>query len=347
VKEILLVVAVWGGRFRKLFLDYHLASLLAPDNLAALKATGIPIRVLLYMTQEDVGAFQNEPAMHRIKEFATLDGKIIAPGPAHLAQYGPGDVMAATQRMVVEEAWKSDAGLIFNYPDTVYSEGSLKTLGRIIAEGKRAALYQGVCTRMEDTVPLLDRRRKDGVIEISGRDLVKMAIGRLHQRSECRLWNAPSFTTHPSIIYWPLADRGWLMRAWHLSPAFVYPKSLNRNFRWSLDGDYIDGAGLEPGDCAFLTDSDDFFGIEICPQSYDVVHSGSGGTARIRAVANWMRDWAPGMLRHFGRERFWFHTGIDKDEFELVAKQSDAVVREAEEMLARDAAASPMRSCPP
>jgi hypothetical protein len=118
-------------------------------------------------------------------------------------------------------------------------------------------------------------------------------------------WGSSVFTPYPSFMFWDGGPAGLVMRGWHLQPVFVYPRRRNADFKWTLDGDFLDQA-VDFEDCVFADDSDDFLLVEVARRNKRIL---LGKEATINDVAAWARTGAKPIHRRFVRHPFVFHSG--------------------------------------
>jgi hypothetical protein len=294
------------------FLDRHLPSLLQANNLPAWK---IKKQAFLYTASDQSQALASHPSLQALAAQCANVEIVNIGSVAELRQLkGKYGLMATCQKHAVERAWKADAGIMWTYPDTVFSDGSFATVARHAEQGRRAVIAQGICVKAhswEARSPRLD-----------GRSMVRASLDCLHPMVRHMTWGAPIFTTYPSIMYWDGGAAGLVMRSWHLQPVYVHPRRYEPNFEWTLDGDYLNIA-VDLEDCAYADDSDDFLLVELAWRNKGIrlVHK----AANVEDIVAWARVDTKPIHRHFVRHPFTFHAGEASTLKPLVASSQSIV----------------------
>jgi hypothetical protein len=337
MKGVYVTIPVWGSQHIEAWLRRSLPSLLAPGNLPAL-AKVCPVKLLLCTTREDIPQLFGAPAVKALRDIVPVRAVPMADRRQDLTNHRY-QAMNRCHNYALGVALQDDFGIVPGLADFIYAEGSLEEVGRHIADGRRAALTQGLTVTEETFDDLLVRatpeiRRTDTALSIPPRTLVRLARHGLHALGRSQTWGAEHFTVHPSILYWPLGERGFLMRTWHIYPAFLYP-DREAKVTTTIDGTFLDEAISDLGTCAILDDSDRYFFISLAAGSRDdfipreVFHADPAEIAR----------WLPGNTKPFNREmikhKFWLHEGIDRRDWQHVEAASDAAIAATLDCFAR------------
>lgn len=159
VKPFYFLVPFWGERYRNYFLNYCLASLLAPNNLPLLDASD-GHRMLIATTKSDWDAIELEPSFQELRQYATPQ-LIEIPSPPR--ETSPGGVEAiryqnVCQKLLVEAAAKDRVYGAMLWPDIMLSDGYLGSLIERAKEGHSLVLCAALRQHQEDVLEDLRRR---------------------------------------------------------------------------------------------------------------------------------------------------------------------------------------------
>lgn len=341
MKGIYLVVPVWGTRHIEGWLRHSLPSLLSPGNLPAL-AKLLPVKMLLCTTRDDIPLLFGSPLVKALRDLIPVRAVPIADHTTQVTNFLY-QMMNKCHNYGIAGAWQDDFGIIPGVADIIYADGALAEIGRQIAAGKRAALTQCPTVVEEDLDALLviysaEIQRSELALTIPARTLVRITRDGLQAISRSQIWESEHFTVHPSMLYWPLCEHGFLMRSRHLYPAFFYP-DRQAKITTIIDGTFLDEAISDLGTCAALDDSDQYFSVVLANRARDefilreVFHAGPAEIARWRAgnTKPFNRD----LIRH----KFWFHDGVDRAAWRRVGTASDQAIAATLEIFARNQAA--------
>ncbi|MBM3535838.1 MAG: hypothetical protein FJX60_22735 [Alphaproteobacteria bacterium] len=302
---------VWGEPYTSWFLERHPPSLLLPNNLPAWNVTK---RAYVYVAAEEGREIASHPSFQALAEHCASIEVLDVGSLAELSKLNIHGLMAACQRLTVKRAWESDAGLVWIYPDTVFSNGSFATVARHAALGKRAVVAFGICVEA--------RSREALSPPPEARAMVRASLDCLHPMMHHITWGSPSFTTYPSSIFWNGA--GLVLRCWHLQPIFVHARRCHPEFQWTLDGDFLEQA-VDFDDCGFVDDSDEFLLIELAGHNKKPPRQVMPPT--VDNVARWAQRWTTPVHPRFVCHPFVFHSG-DAGVLAPLVEESRAIIDE-------------------
>lgn len=297
------VNVLWGRSFTDLFLEVSLPTQLASGNLGAVH--GRPgARYDLYTTAEDEERIRFAP------EFARLCETI----PTYVHRI---DVQADTphwqtltncHKDAIGRAQAEGAALVFMTPDIVLGNGAVDSLLRWAESGIRAVMIGSVRLVKESFArEFTARYRRGGEIEVAvpPRELVGVALRHLHQISTALLW--PPKTTWPSHVYWSVPNEGLIARCFHAHPMMVVTRQQALSFDSTIDGDYLEQAGIAPGEIHVVDDTDDLTLFELSPEAYTM---GPRPTAmKPSEVGMWASMYANRLHRQLFRRPIAVHRG--------------------------------------
>lgn len=326
--RIYVSTVVWGEAYVRFFLDHALPSLLAPGNLPALAMRHRV--VLLIHTDRSGHASINGHLYRHYADIAPLAVDYVLMDAEEIATVHKYDVMSACHRHLVAMAHARDAGIVFVMPDSIYADGSFRSLLPGIAEGRRAILMQGISAARDGVLPALAASprasRRGGILSIPARPLMRLALDHLHPVTESQFVDAPDFTAHPSFLRWRLGADGCLTHCWHLFPLFVHPVRRADGFLTTIDGDFVGHAVPCADDRMVIGDSDDFLMVEVSDSGKrDFIADRPADPQR---VARWARANADTDHRHSVRTPMVFHDGADPRLLQAVRQQAATYIED-------------------
>ena len=190
IKQITLLMPVWGYQFIGRFLEFCLPTLLAPNNIPAI-ARAKPCRFVLLSSVADEPIIRSHPAWQKLERHCTCEIRSID----DLITQGN---HTATITLAFERALRQsgdamrDTCFIFLMSDYLIADGSLKTVLREIAAGAGAVLAGNFQIIAEDAAPLLRQRGARGV-RLANRASAAAAAGRPRRSAGRRsaAWRRP------------------------------------------------------------------------------------------------------------------------------------------------------------
>jgi hypothetical protein len=326
IPPIHVITPVWGTAYTRCFLEIGLASLLSPGNLPGLPAT--PRNVIhLFTTQQDLAQIEASPIWSRARE--TVDCRINVIGSDAVKVRDPHLMMSDCHRSAIEYADAAGAAMMFYNPDIVIADGGMQALVRLLEKGKRAIQVVGLRLLKEEVVPLLLERHlsPNGYsVVISPRELMAMAMPRLHPLTQMHMYGPQDFDLMPQELLWPVGLEGLVVRCFHIHPILVYPTVRNAPFSTTVDDDYLRTACPDHSDEYIVTDSDEFCLCELSSMQRDLV--GVARTDDDRDIAEWAWEAARHHhLEHLSRTVY-LHAGrTDTKAWRAAGAESDAAVQ--------------------
>lgn len=302
-----MTVAVWGGSFLELFLEYVLPSYLAPGGIPELPRRGYDSKFWLYTKSESVSTILAHPQFQKLNnlvkvEIISIDKKTDISG--HQNVY---ETMNACHLDFIARAEQAKAAMIFYSPDAFWSSDSMRYTLDQVEQGKRAILIAGVRAKKEAVVAEL-APIKNGILEkgLTGRELISLLIKYPHRITETLTWKNEQFDIGwASHLYWPVKN-GYLGRCFHLHTFFVHP-CLAARPEVAHDFDWLAKIGLQPNDVTIVRDTDQMCALELSPQDRGI--NGRIGKMTIPVLADWTRRYAAVDHRLYARNAIYFHSG--------------------------------------
>ncbi|MEM8782846.1 MAG: hypothetical protein AAGE65_08300 [Planctomycetota bacterium] len=288
------VTAVWGERFVQRFLDVVLPTNLSDGNLAAL-GDRIGDVYRLFTTPQDAQTIVHHPIYARLADLVEVRVDSIEPWlQGGLGKYR---ILGRAHHLALESALSEQAAAVFLSPDAVFADGAFARLRALTLQGKRRVLLAGV--RAEASGWLRDIRGRcpqppDQPWVITPRDAMAAALRHAHPWTRSVRWDAPRLNSHPSHLYFPIADadddtrwRGAVCRAFHAHPLLVWPREVRGKFHRTVDGDLSNAVPAEPDEIHLITDSDELAAVELSDADAVYIRPEIPKEDREERVAEW------------------------------------------------------------
>lgn len=262
----MLAKCVWGETYVRTMLDYNLPSLLAEGNLPAVAAAH-DIEHVIYTTRADAAVIAAHPAHGRLARVVPTRFEDIDDG----GSTGYGAVirrMNTIHNRILRDCRTHGAIWLFDQPDHVWADGALLHLARRSEAGARCCVFPAIRTVAERVMPALEpfRRAAEGCIAVSPPALVRIALEHMHVHDMARVWGPDTATIWPHHISWRVGPQALLRRAFFHQPFTVAPGQDSVEAERSVDMHYIDRAFPDPDTLDFITDTNEFFVLEVSTQ---------------------------------------------------------------------------------
>lgn len=253
------IAVVWGAEYTDLFIEVVIPNQLSNGNLPSFK--GLDASYYIYTTTEDADRIKKTAAFLRLSDLMPVNFIFIIIANTS-NKYNK---LSECHKLAITAANKEDAAIIFLSPDAVFADGSFAKLLELCSAGKRAVMTAGLRVTKETFLPLLLKyfSEDNSTLNISSRELIKLAMQHLHPLSQSLFWKSTRFNRYPSHIYWDVPNEGILARAFHVHPLMVAPSRKGISFSSSIDNDYFYQACPDINDIHVVTDSDEIAVIEM------------------------------------------------------------------------------------
>jgi hypothetical protein len=322
------LVAVWGAEYIRLFLDFTLPSLLSKNNIPGLQHKD-KFEFLISTSESNVELLDSSPVIEHLREHLPVHinavSRFFFMGGAPIDRYAR---MSALHRGMIEYCENLDAGMIFIPSDTVWSDGSVRNLERLISKDHRVIIAASLRSRKDTLLTALDNRHggrnnEQQVLQISSRDLVALALEFPHEITQSRFIDSFKFTDEPANIYWHLDDVGLLVRGFHVHPVYVRPRYYATNFKHTFDSDFLELAVPEVEEYYICDNSDSIFFIDITDAKESTAIPIGQNISHEIPVAHWALENTNKPHRHIFTKSIWLHTGIEVDDWLFVDRGAD------------------------
>ena len=336
IKQITLLMPVWGYQFIGRFLEFCLPTLLAPNNIPAI-ARELPCRFVLLSSVADEPIIRSHPAWQKLERHCVCEIRSID----DLITQGN---HTATITLAFERALRQsgdamrDTCFIFLMSDYLVADGSLKTVLRKIETGAGAVLAGNFQIIAEDAAPLLRRRLDLELHEIvlPPRDLVRWSLAHLHPATVANIVNfGLTHNAHTNRLFWRVDESCLIGRFYLMHPIAIHPET--NDFVVGSSWDYSFVPELCPsGNIAALTDSDDYLVVELQRRDYEWENLRPGPVVAAK-LAQSLAEWTTDYHRRNVTQTVVFHAADRPAELAQFIARSEAFVDNVRQSLASPA----------
>jgi hypothetical protein len=312
------VTIVWGTHHTDLFLGLTLPNVLSPGNLPAL-AGAHAVRYRIYTTPTERARIEAHPNGRRLAALVPVDYVVPLgerqPDVAHHVHWF---------HRSAAEAKCAGATAVFVPPDTLWSDGTFRRCGAIMAAGKKAIAVPFLQVVAETCIPEAMARfggPPGQALTIPPAALADLARRHLHPLTALATPGSPH--ARPALeMHWPIPGEGVLSRFAVRELFAVDPRRAAMTHLWYAGGpEDLDGIH-------FADDSDDMAMLSVDPLAkylpiYILDHK-VGPADVARSTLHPLNDTE--QTRGFARHRVRWHRGaVDGPGWSRAALRSDAV----------------------
>ena len=336
IKQITLLMPVWGYQFIGRFLEFCLPTLLAPNNIPAI-ARAKPCRFVLLSSVADEPIIRSHPAWQKLERHCACEIRSID----DLITQGN---HTATITLAFERALRQsgdamrDICFIFLMSDYLVADGSLKTVLRKVQAGAGAVLAGNFQIIAEDAAPLLRQRLdlESHEIVLPPRDLVRWSLAHLHPATVANIVNfGLSHNAHSNRLFWRVDENCLIGRFYLMHPIAIHPETSD--FVVGSSWDYSFVPELCPFDnIAALTDSDDYLVVELQRRDYEWENLRPGPVVAAE-LAQSLAEWTTDYHRRNVTQTVVFHAADRPADLAQFIARSDAFVEDVRQSLAAPA----------
>lgn len=321
---------VWGKTYCDALTELCLPALLSPGNIPALVAEW-PARFILYTREQDIPQITAAESYQRLAailpvEFKTIDEQL--KGSKYLA-------LTRIHQRVLGAAAYGHAAIVWLVPDAIWGDGSLRTVSRAAAAGKRAVMQPAIRVLKDEALAAVSRRvGEPGFTGFESRELVSLALDHMHPYYRSCYVDAPKFNRNPALVFWPVGTEGLLARGFHLHPLMLFPSRTVANFTSTFDDDLPLLACPDYRDFHVVEDSDEAFHIDLTEADWCRLIPLRRRRGSAFFIARWALRAANLHHRRFIRHRIRIHAVDCSPAWQPVERRSDRLVARARAWIA-------------
>jgi hypothetical protein len=293
---------VWGESYTKTYIETVIPAQLAPGNLPALRSEP-GCRYIIYTTPEDAERIRSSNVFDALSACMPLSFEWITDriNVVH-------DTMTDCFRRGIAAAESAGAAVLFLTPDLVFADGSFAAIKKLSNRGRDVVFIPGIRTIKFGVSADLQAFRHNCSIEVSPRELMRIAFDNLHPLADSSWWDEGDGNLIPANLYWRVANEGIVGRCFHLHPVFVNSQRKNVTFFSTVDGDYIAAACPDDSHDYVVTNSDEISAVELSDPDRFFEMGFSKGS--VKEVIRWAELFTDKRHRKLFDETIRMHSGI-------------------------------------
>lgn len=261
-----IAVTFWGEEYRRFFLDYCLASLMAPGNIPAIRNKDAA-RLLIATRQDDWQALQSEPVFIAAERLIAIEH---VPHEAALdVSYNKKmSVMSIGHKLLTKRMFEDRAQCVMVYPDAIIADGAIRRIEELASSGYKVVLCMAVRFANEGLQNELDAL---GLIEpgkplvVEPKELVRLSIKHMHSEAVRLEFEAELDDQAACSFFWTVAaGRDLLFHCANWAPVLIDYGSMTEHDdstfdEWTFDGDYVAKNFPDAHDIHVVRNTDELF----------------------------------------------------------------------------------------
>lgn len=329
------LLTVWGARYTEFFLKIVLPSLCTSGNLLGFARYEAELDI--YTTPDSQAMLNQSPQLQALSGYIDVRLNVAPVDPAQITTPGQKyELMASMHRAAVTRSAQTGSVMFFLAPDAIFADGSLMNALARIQAGKRAVMMaaQRVSSAgfLAEALPKYNPRSKFGMV-ITPRELTDLFLRHPHEQIASFQWGAVPYTEWPSQIFFPVADEGMVVRAFHAHTLAVYPQVRNAIPAGTHDGFWLEQAIPNFEDWYIVQDSDEGFGVDVAT-SPDQRLPAHVYPDPVDHVARWALEKTDSHHRWIAGHTIRLHRGRSSPEWVTVESRAQQVLDEILERIA-------------
>lgn len=315
--KVKFLTVVWGERYIERFCSLSVPSFIAPGNLPSL-VVGTELEVVIMTREADRRYFERNLSFLRLCDicrvrFLPIDDLITT------GVHGVTLTLAYARPIIASGDDMLNTHFVFMNADFVLADGSLRSLGRHIKDGRSIVLgpsYRAIAEEVETALDTLVDR-DSGVLEVAPRELVRLSLPHPHRTTVAKTMNQQVFcSTHPNQLFWQVDRNTLLGRYFLIFMLCIKPERVISNVNCYCDYSFIPEL-CPSGDEVAMGDSDQFFMLEMQNRTQETFMLRQG-MLPYRKIAASLQEWATAEHRRVADYDIIFHSD------EIPARLADA-----------------------
>lgn len=305
--KVKFLTVIWGEKYIERFCALSLPSFIAAGNLPALART-TQLEVVIMTRGADIGLFESNLSFRRLKSicpvrFVEIDDLITT------TVYGVTLTLAYARPIIACGSDMLETHFVFMNADFVLANGSLQSLAKHIHAGRSIVLgpsYRAIAEELEPALAgMVDA--ENGVLDVSPRKLVGMALLHPHRTTVAKTFNQRAFSSsHPNQLFWQVDEHTVLGRYFLIFMLCLKPERIMESVNCYCDYSFIPEL-CPSGDEVAMGDSDDFFMLELQNRTQETFMLRQGELSP-RKIAGSLQEWATAAHRRAASYDIVFHS---------------------------------------
>lgn len=332
VKQIKLLLPVWGEQFIVQFLRVSMPTLVAPGNLPAV-AAALPCTLVFLTNTEGAQLMRTHPATVYLQsicniEFDIIDDLITGDNYSTTLTLAYARAIRATGEMTLGTCF------FFLISDYIMADGSLANVLARIRAGHNGVLAGNFQVVEEDAKKTLFRRfdSDEPSMVISSRDLMAWAMNHLHPMTLANTVNFPLYcSSHSNRLFWQVDENTLIGRFYLMHMIAIRPETMDFQIGSSCDYSFVSEM-CPSGNVHVMTDSDEYFVVEMQPRSHEnkFIHLGAINRADL---VNSLAEWTTTRHRINAHSVVVYHAGDFPGDLKRIVNESREFIEAIEAVL--------------
>ncbi len=342
LKQVRLLLPVWGESFIVQFLLISLPTFLAPGNLPAIAAQ-LPCTFVFQTNTDGADILRRHPAIAVLKSICDVEFDIID-------DLITGDNYSTTLTLGFARAIKAqgqamlDTCFVFLISDYIMADGSLANIVARIRSGYNGVLAGNFQVVEEDAKDSLLEKYEtgDAAVAINARELIGWALDYLHPMTLANTVNFPLYhSAHSNRLFWRVDRDTMIGRFYLMHMVAIRPEVLDFEIGSSCDYSFIPEM-CPSGNVHVVAESDEYVVVEMQRRSHEesFIRLGSVDPS---ALAGSLAEWTTERHRLNAHVPVTFRAAASSANLRSMQDESQAFVDDIEAKLP---AAKPFRDHP-
>lgn len=282
-KKIVVVTVAWGDWHISQFLNLNLPTLMSQDNFPSL-AKVCHIEYIIYTKKNDFNKLKTSKLIGQLGGIADLSYVFL--DKEDLSD--PIRVHHQCWDLATKTAEERGAYILLMPPDVAWSSNSFSYVAHELESG-RAAIFM-TYLRVDEQAFIrqfisINAAGHEGAVQLSGSQLVDMALKCLHPLMAAYLRNSSFFPRHPEMILWAVPGEGISCRLL-AREMFIFDPSMV-----SLTANKLLATLDSVDDLAIVSDSDQLFGVSLAKLKQEIDWYSLPLGADVYSIGKWWRNY--------------------------------------------------------
>lgn len=268
-KGVTLLLPVWGYRFVSQFLEFGLPTLLAPGNLPAV-AAALPTRFVILSREDDEELIHSHPAWLALRQVCNAEVEFV---DDLITDGNHTTTITLAFARAVRQAQEAmiDTCFVFLMSDYLFADGCLRTLVKHFLDGASAIVagnFQVIAEEASESLPYTADPVSRALV-LPSCDLLAWSLSYLHPATTANIINFRlSHNAHTNRLLWRVDENTLIGRFYLIHPIGIRPEVTDFVVGSSFDYSFIPEM-CPSGEVVTLTDSDDYFIVEMQPRRHE------------------------------------------------------------------------------
>jgi hypothetical protein len=332
-KQVTLLLPVWGYRFVSQFLEFCLPTLLASGNVPAVAAV-LPTRFVVLSRADDEELIRSHPAWLALQRVCDAEIELIDDLITN-GNHTTTITLAFARAVRQSKEDMTDICFIFLMSDYLFADGGLLTLARHFLAGVSgivAGNFQIVAEDASASLPFT-ADPTTCALTLPSRELLAWSLSYLHPATTANIVNFRlSHNVHTNRLLWRVDENTLIGRFYLIHPIGIRPEVTDFVVGSSLDYSFIPEM-CSPENVVTLTDSDDYFVVEMQPRLHESSNLRAGPIQEAELAAS-LSEWTTVQHRSNVAQTVVYHATDVSPNLPQAIAEADEFIDRVSELLA-------------